>query len=274
MPERIRKHLVDKFSETVLNGAIIALNDTANPIRGNLFALAIRELLTHTIHFLAPDDDVKTCPWFRAEIEDGRPTRRQRFQYMIHGGINTRYVQEEYNLDVDTLLTSLTRAFETLNRATHLREGTVINEGEEIEDLKEEIFSAFEDLFNTINDCRYEAMQAASDDVSEEVINEAISNTIPTIDLLATHYYINRVGIEEISTIRIDADYIWYKASGEIDAILQYGSSSDREKDMGAEIPHSFPYQCELPAPVKSPQKIETSLIKMEVDDGGWFDEE
>ena len=62
--EQVKRLLSDAFSHLVVDAAMRVLRDVDNPIRLNLFAAAVRELVTHVFHDLAPDAEVKACSWY------------------------------------------------------------------------------------------------------------------------------------------------------------------------------------------------------------------
>jgi hypothetical protein len=270
--DALTKRLIDDFSRTVLRGAFYVAQDADNPIRGNLFASAIREAFTHMLHKLAPDEEVKQCSWFKPESENGRLTRAQRLRYMIQGGLSDEYVADELKLDVASLHMQLGVAVKKLNRATHIREGTVIYDETEVESLAGEIFAVFEALLDAVDHSRAQLMVAIDEAAVDEATNEVLSETIQTIDELATHHSIEEVYVDSVRTIRIDAHYVWYRATGTIAAELQWGSNSDLRRGDGAVLPQSFPFECDIPASVDDPTTFETSMTELRVDDGGWRD--
>lgn len=270
--DALTKRLIDDFSRTVLEGAISVAQDADNPIRGNLFASALREAFTHMLHKLAPDEQVEQCSWFKPESENGRPTRAQRQRYMIQGGITDEYVVNELKLDVASLHSQLGVAVKTLNRATHIREGTAISDEAEVESLAQRILAAFEALLDAVDHCNSELMAAIEEAAVDEAANSVLYETIQQIDSLATHHSIEEIDVDTIKTVRIDAHYVWYRATGTIAAELQWGSNSDLRRGDGLVLPHSFPFECDIPAPVDDPTTFETSMIELRVGDGGWRD--
>lgn len=262
--------LIDDFSRSVLQGAIHVAQDSGNPIRGNLFAVAIRELLSHVLHELAPDEEVEKCSWFQPETRDGRPSRAQRQRYVIQGGLSESYVQTELNLDVDGLRRQLSETIDSLNRATHLRPKTVIGDDKSVGELVQGSTEAFTAFLDAVDQCRLEMMTAVREAAIDEATEEILSETIQAIDELATHHSIEEVYVDDVKTVRIDARHVWYRAAGSIYAELQWGSNSDLRRGDGATLNHSFPFVCDIPAPVEDPKEFDTSMIDLRVSDGGW----
>lgn len=64
-----------------LQGARLSLNST-NPDRVRHFATSLRELFTHVLHTLAPDNEIKSWSNSPEHFDNGRPTRRARLLYI------------------------------------------------------------------------------------------------------------------------------------------------------------------------------------------------
>jgi hypothetical protein len=72
--------------------------------------------------------------------------------------------------------------------------------------------------------------------------------------------------------VKIDAHFVWYRATGSISVELQWGSNSDLRRGDGATLDHKVSFVCDIPAPVDDPKHFETSMIDLRVDNGGWYD--
>ena len=270
--DEINRRLPDEFSELLLAGAIRVASDETNPIRGNLFASAIRELLNHTMHTWAPDEEVLACGWFEPEAENGKPTRAQRQRYIVQGGLPDSYISGQVGLDITSLRKKLKEAVGALNKATHVRPGTVVHERDEVAALGCGSLSALQALFEAIDEVRLTLMEAVVDDAIDVAEEELLRDTIQSLDEIASHHFIEEVYVNEVKTVAIDAHYVWYEAVGTISATLQYGSGSDVRRGDGAVIPHKAGFVCRITAPVSSPNALDLDRIEATVDDGGWYD--
>lgn len=196
----------------------------------------------------------------------------QRQRYVIQGGLDDSYVREELKLDIDSLRSQLEAAVKTLNRATHLRAKTVVGDTQGVEALAQQALSALSTLLDAIEHCRLEMMMAVTEAVADEATEEILGETIQAIDQLAAHHSIEEVYVDDVKTTRIDAHFVWYRATGSINAELQWGSNSDLRRGDGATLGHTFRFVCDIPALVDTPKIFETSMISLGVDDGGWRD--
>jgi hypothetical protein len=78
------------------------------------FSVSLRELLTHVIHRLAPDDRIVAWSTSPDDLHNGRPTRRARLLYICRG-INLPPFDDFVLKDIDALLACI-RVFE---KGTH-----------------------------------------------------------------------------------------------------------------------------------------------------------
>jgi hypothetical protein len=267
----IRARLLSEGMRTVLTGAMQASTGT-NPIRGNLFAAAMRELITAYLHELAPNESVRACPWYEDETGDGRPTRAQRQRYITQGGLSDHFVENTLNLDVGALREQLRDSFEDLNRATHLREDTIVGTDDAVSKLVEESLDALAAIMDAVDHCRHELMHSISAAASSDATEEILKTAIAEIDEKAGHHVIEHIWIEEVTTVGIDAKHVSYKVRGSIDAELQYGSGSDFRRGDAATIDHNFPFTYLTVAPVSDPLTFDKEQSELQVEDGGWYD--
>src|SRR5262245_42514005 len=147
---RIKRILPDPFCHKLIDGALRVIEDRENPIRLNLFSAAIRELLTHVLHELAPDAGVRKCTWYKPEPKTTGPTRKQRATYLVRGGLPARPFGPFANTNIADGIEKLQSLMKELNKLTHVRPGTVNEEQSQIEQFASEAFQAFDDLFLTV----------------------------------------------------------------------------------------------------------------------------
>ncbi|MBE9118911.1 hypothetical protein IQ249_23770 [Lusitaniella coriacea LEGE 07157] len=97
----------------LLHGAMQSL-ESGNPDKVRHFSISLRELFTHVLHTLAPDDEVKS--WSKSpELYDrGKPTRRARILYICHP-LNHDQFSDFLKKDIDAVLEFL----KLFQRGTH-----------------------------------------------------------------------------------------------------------------------------------------------------------
>ncbi|TIP22597.1 MAG: hypothetical protein E5X92_08280 [Mesorhizobium sp.] len=86
-----------------------------NPIRGNLCAAALRELVSHILHAMAPDEKVLKCVWYSKQPDTNGPTRRQRATFIMQGGLSVEFVTNKLHLDHDETCKPLIDAMNALS---------------------------------------------------------------------------------------------------------------------------------------------------------------
>lgn len=250
----------------LLDGALDVLQ-SANPLRAHLYATAMRELLGHTLHTRAPDALVEACSWYVAE--EDRPTRRQRATFAIQGGMPNAVV-DSLGLDASDMQKELTSAVTELNKRTHVRPGTLLNEPQQVDEFSTDTAAAIFEFLNMIADMRTSVAQSLLHTVSNDVFSKFLEETVSDIDILSTHTQVEGVEVEQIEVSQIGVDSIVYHAEGTVYVTLVFGSGSDQEKGDGATISESFPFSCTLQGSVERLQEI-SDVSNLDVDTSSWY---
>lgn len=242
MNEVIQGHLEDDIENALFFAALGNLGDRENPVRFNNFAYVMRELARHVMARLAPDHEVRNCAWY--EGETGRVSgisRRQRVNYAVQGGLSDEYVGEEVSLDIEDIHRQLRDAIDNLSKHTHIERKTFNLSDKVIERHVEETLGAVVDFFQTISRCRSALVSTLAEQIDASVVDAAISETILSIDELASHHTVDAIYTENVRVKRIDAHFICSAAEGTTQCELQWGSSSDRRRGDGAILRDFFP---------------------------------
>lgn len=273
MDEVIEKQLEGDFEKALFSAALGNLEDRDNPLRFNNFAYAMRELVRHVMARLAPDDEVRACDWYKEET--GRPngiSRRQRVYYAVQGGLADEYVTDELDLDVGEIHRQLRDSIDNLSKHTHIEEATFNLGDEEVEGFVNETLAAVIDLFQTISACRTTLVEAFMEHLDASVVHAAISETILSIDELATHHSIDAVYTDQVHIRQIDAHFIYFVAEGTVECELRWGSNSDLRRGDGATLNEAFPFSCELTSSVGDPGDIVAEENAFAVDTSSWWE--
>lgn len=86
----------------MLDGASQAL-ESDNPDRLRHFSISMRELFTHILHILSPDQDVRTWDSSNELYHDGKPTRRARLLYICRH-VNQPPLESFFKKDIEATL--------------------------------------------------------------------------------------------------------------------------------------------------------------------------
>ncbi len=260
-----------EFTRDVMRGAAMVLDNRENPLRLNLFAVSIRIFLDHMMEALAPREQVEACRWFAFEQGQDVPTRRQRLAYGLHGGFTPAQVTELSGYNAENLVKEVVDAYRELNRHVHGREDTIVRDVDEQDAIGAEILDALTGLLEAERECRREIVDGIADSLQSQVVEQFLTDTIENLDIMASHYVIEWVGVDERRIVGIDAKLIEYEVTGSVGVTLQYGSSGDRRRGEGAEISEEFPISVRFQVPVDDPHDLSLAEITNHVDTSAWY---
>lgn len=262
----------DRFLRKICKGAIKAGRDKTNPIRGNLVASALRELATHVLHSLAPDDEVRRCVWFEQAKDTRTVTRGQRARYIVQAGLPDDFVKKKLKVDAGAMAKPVLDAMDKLHKATHVRAETVVYKGSAVREMLYDVLSEIHALLEEANQARYSIKDAVSTALHNAVFESLILDTIQELDELSTHTRVNGHMIDEIRVRRLDAAEIEYRVAGEVEVELQYGSNSDVANDIGMRSDDSYPYKAKVIAAAGRPLDIDAEAIRLTVDTSSFYE--
>ncbi|WP_146140348.1 hypothetical protein [Alsobacter soli] len=249
----------DEFAVHVLNGSIRVAWDAGNPIRTNLFAAGLRELVGYVLHEAAPDEQVRRCSWFRedpnlkakreAEGRESEPkaTRRQRMIYATQGGLPDDLIAR-LGVDLDATHTRLSKMFENLNRLTHVRPGTRITEDSDVISFMKEALEAVLCFYQTLSACRSEIAEVVAEEVNDEALAALTETVVEELDELSSHTFVDDVVTEVVRIKKVTAEMVSLETEGTVYVTLNYGSKSDFKRADGVTLAHKYPFRLQLTA--------------------------
>lgn len=176
----------DPFLESLLEGAWRVAQDKSNPIRGNLVASALRETFGHILHSLAPDIEVRKCVWFEQAKDTKTVTRRQKAHFIVHAGLPVDFVEKHLKLAIDDYVDPLLKAFDNLNKATHVRAETIVFKGKDVRQLLIDVLKGLLHLLDAAADARTDLERVIAETMHHAVFENLISETIQELDELST----------------------------------------------------------------------------------------
>lgn len=259
---------LDQFEHLLAAGALRVIADDGNPIRGNLFASACRELLSHLLHRLGPDGEVQICSWFKQAPNTNGPTRAQRARFAAQGGLPDKLIENK-GYEIDELLRPIVASIEKLNGYVHVRPGKVLNDDQVIGQLRDDILTALSDLIEAIRIWRSVTEDVVRDEV-EKTAKEALTQEVMAeVDLLATAHRISHVETAEIEISRVGATAIDLIARGNTYVELLYGSTSDWRKGDGARMDVDFPFTVKMTALIADMKNL--TVVHKDIDVSSWY---
>lgn len=262
--------LTDEFSTQVLSGSMMAFGVAANPLRLSHFSAGLRELYGHTLQMVAPDDDVKSCGWFSPETQDGRPSRRQRIRFGIQGGMSDEAVSA-LGIESDEIHGEMLAVIDQLSKYTHVRPNTIEVSAEEAEAFACDAVATFVGFFETLEECRGGVRRAVEYAVNDHALEVFTQEMFSEIDILSTRSAVDGVQIGSLEITSIGPGLVNYRVTGDVYVELSYGSKSDFQRDMGAEIRTDFPFLLTMSAPVSALRAFQDP--NPSIDTSSWYDD-
>jgi hypothetical protein len=273
LAEKLKPRLANDFQRRLLAATMQSVQEASNPLRLNNFSSSFRELFRHVLVELAPDHQVTATSWFVPdEKNDGRVTRAQKVNYVVHGGIDPTYVEVELGINIVAERKALLKTIDQLNKFTHVNEDSFGSTPEDVERHTFAVCEALQSFLDRADEARNLLCSRVEGKVHDDVISEAISKTILSLDEIATHQCIDEVDIHQIEVVSMDHAEIQFIAYGSVGVQLQWGSNSDVRRGDGAVIQDSYPLTCRFISQVDSPEELEVVEDSLCVDTSSWWD--
>ncbi len=271
--EKLKPRLRSAFQQQLLAASLQSAAHLGNPLRLNNFSASFRELFRHVFLALAPDQQVESCRWFKPDpTAQGKPTRAQKASFVIHGGLDPTYVQDELGIDVEQERAALLQTINRLSKFTHVNEPSFGSPADVVERQVLQACRALTSFLDCADEARKLLCERVEDRIHDDVVSEAISETILSVDEIASHHSVEHVEVEEIHVTAIDHEAIEFTAYGCLEVELQWGSNSDVRRGDGAVMTDSYPLTCKFVSKVSDPEDIEVVEDSLCVDTSSWWD--
>ncbi len=237
---KLCSHSLDK---AMLESAYCRYNDLDDPLRVNLFALILRELIRIIMEREAPDDLVKMTPWFQGYLDKNsnkqKVTRRERYRYAISGFIGDRVAQLNPSLDITDEIEGLAREINLLNKYAHFEKIVARSDSPDIylDELKnvESVVSNYSNkFFNFKNDLSYVILDSITDDFNSilenriEIMLKRSGQTLSSFDFQLTEFSDVDVKVNRCKVSFLGVAHIYYWSEEED---LDFGFSSEFDID-------------------------------------------
>ncbi len=274
LAEKLKPRLRSGFQQQLLEAALQSAAHVGNPLRLNNFSASFRELFRHVFLALAPDQQVESCSWFKPDpTARGKATRAQKVSFVVHGGLDPAYVQDELGIDVEQERAALLGTIDRLSKFTHVNEQSFGSPADVAERQVLEACRAMASFLDRADEARKLLCERVEDRVHEDVVGQAISETILSVDEIASHHSVEHVEVEQVHVTSIDHEVIEFTAYGYLEVELQWGSNSDVRRGDGAVMKDSYPLTCKFVSKVSDPEDIEIVEDSLRVDTSSWRDD-
>lgn len=260
LEENLNPFFHDDFEKELFSAALKNLK-SRNPLAFNNFAYALRELIRHFLHRLAPDEEIIKCSWYKP-ISDQMLTRADRLKYIIHGGLGKFILEKIYVYDrIQEALETLTKKINLLSKFTHVNPDTFNLKHKDKILLSIECLSAVKEVVELINETRQSVFEMIMEEIDDALNMRVAMDYVDNIDELSSHTTVDEIFSEVHNGISITSDNIKIQVQGTIGCNLQYGSRSDD----GCEIYMSFPFNVPVTIKIKQPLGEHLSLGHLHV---------
>ncbi len=274
LAENLKLRLANDFQRKLLAATMQSVQEASNPLRLNNFSASFRELFRHVLVELAPDHQVTATSWFEPDEKNGgRVTRAQKVSYVVHGGLDPTYVEDELGIDVTAERIALLKTLDRLNKFTHVNEDSFDSSQEDVERHASAACEALQSFLDCAAEARKLLCGRVEERVHDDVVGEAIGDTILSLDEIATHHCIDDVDVHQIEVTSMDHAEIQFTAYGSVGVQLQWGSNSDVRRGDGAVIQDSYPLTCRFISQVDNPEELEMVQDSLCVDTSSWWDD-
>ena len=196
------------------------------------------------LYRMSPKEDMSLCNWYE-EPESGNPTRKQRIQYSIYGGMSEDLL-DEFGVDVLEMKTGIRKLLKVigkLSKYTHVNEDTFDLPDKEVGELSEDVLNTFKEYIDQIEDLKGTVIQRIEDVLIKNVTDKAIFQNYENVGSLAPHFSMNGAEVTGCRVLDIKSDKLILSVDGSIDVTLEYGSRQQRKENDGLDLEQHFDFE-------------------------------
>lgn len=248
------------FEKDVLKSAYSHLHNLHDPLRCNIFALLIRELIRIVIARLAPDDNVSQASW----CHDERITRRSRYRFVITGMISDAQIAKHPKLNATDAIAELVRLNDTLSKYTHISSGTYNATQSQVDQFVREVEDVVIEYVQTLKKTKDEIRNIMWTIVSESV-NQHVSDAIPAeLDMLSGQTIVENIHVEQLEDFDTTTLTPTLTGSGMAEIELNYGHGDEQ---MSSSDSYPLTFEVEI-----DPDTFEVSVSGINVDTSSFYE--
>lgn len=248
------------FENDVLKSAYSHLNNLHDPLRCNIFALLIRELIRIVISRLAPDDLVSKASW----CKDDRITRRSRYRFAVTGMISDAQIAKHPKLDASVAIGELVRLNDTLSKYTHISPGTYNATQDQADQFLGEIEVVVIEYARTLRKTKDEIRDIMWNIVDESV-NQHVLEAIPDeLNMLSGQTLVENIHVEHLQEFDTSTLMPTLTGSGVAEIELNYGHGDDHMNS-----PDSYPLTFEVEI---DPETFAVAVTQVDVDTRSFYE--
>lgn len=274
LTESISNRLEKDFHKEILISSIEILKSPNITTKFSNFATNLRELTRELFHTLAPDEEVKNCEWYEKETSEGTSdiTRVQRMIYAIKGGLSNEFIENELEIDFEKQIIKFKKVISILNKYTHINEKVYYREEKTGYEMVKNTLVALDHFLATIEHTRIMIISELETNIYDSVSSALSEDVINEIDILATHYWVEGVWVNDIDITHITSRYIDVDVTGSVDIHHQYGSDGDFRRGNGVRNESSYPLYLTIKLDIDDPLEVNINPDDITVDNSSFFE--
>lgn len=266
--KEFEEHLETDFERKLLSASLRNYCSHGNPLRFNNFAYAMRELITHVLKRLAPDERVKASPWFKKNNNNAPVTRKQQAKYIAQKHIPDHFLHKEILEELEDGIAWFNKNFATLNALTHINERSLINNPKEFFENAKLLMELCSKIFDHFYGLESVITESIIDDVQNEV-TEITRNNIPDeLDILSSQTTVDWCNVDSIELLNLNDTHIYLLVRGTVEITRQYGQGEDYYAQ-----DDSYPFNFAVSIETNDFSAISPLLNTVIVDTGSWYDD-
>lgn len=271
---QLNSFLKDDFEKDLFQAAIKNLSAEYHSLTFNNFAYAMRELIRHLLHRSAPDEEICKCSWFKYDpTSKSGITRRQRLQYMIHGGLGD-YLLKKMELEqiINHACNNLLSQQKTLDSFTHIGPETFAISLEKTEQLAQECIAAVIRIISSIDQIKNAVFQKIENTLDDHLLESTIFESFEEIEVLARRASIEQLYAEGFEEIKILSNKVIFTVVGTANCYFEYGSRKEWQEGDGTVLNPSFPFQAKVSVMIEKPFGKAITVHKVGINTDSWYE--
>ena len=272
--EKLNSFLKDGFEKDLFLAARKNLDAEYHSLTFNNFAYAIRELIRHVLHRSAPDEEILQCSWYKHDpTSKSGITRRQRLQYMIHGGLGV-YLLEKLDLAqaINDACDNLLAQQKRLDSFTHIGSNTFGISLDDSKKLAEECIEAVIEIISIIDQIKQAVFEKIENTLDSHLLESTIFESCVEIEVLANRAYVEELYPEGFDEIKILSKKVIFIVKGKANCHFEYGSRKEWNEGDGTVIKPSFPFQAKVSVMIQEPFGEEIIVHRVGIDTDSWYE--
>ena len=258
--EDFTEYCHDELKSNILKSAYSHLNNLHDPLRCNVFALILRELVRIIMSELAPDEVVKSTSWYSSETV----TRYDRYRFAITGHISDEVISHYPQFESSRDSKAMVQLIKKLSKFAHISDETYELDDDRFKEFQNGVENTVMDYFTRLKTVN-EKIQNTVWDLTEDAINKKLMEQIPLeLEELSRNTIVEECNVMDLEAISCSIANLSIVGAGSVYVELNYGGRKD-----SLELYDSYPLK--FKALVDS-DNLEVTISSISVDTSSFYE--